>query len=286
MLLAERTTSALPLSIGTSLALESLLQPRGNPYDPQREIPIRINTADYSSLWIHISTLTRNLIGSLPKAYQDSIVPEDLIDTLLWEMETIESIVKEDTIGQMRVVFYYDDYRHLTESKTIHGAVQFRVPKTPAQHLAYQIQHRTAEAVLKRRPATRRIKGVLRPDSADGNRALIITHQPYDLLSYSHFNTLHLLESHTGKLKTRKDWYSKYHQVGEEDLSILPFTRKLLFIFGDHSLIKPMAIQFRKLILEIARQRSFTPLTTEDKIKFYLDSDLKERYLFEAYNRL
>jgi len=285
MLLAERTTSALPLSIGTSLALESLLQPRMSPYDPDRTIPQQINIADYDSIWINVVTLCRNLLGAIPRSYQQTAVADDLIFALLWEMETIDSIVKEDTLGNMKVVYYHNTYSSVTGDKLLHKAVKFRLPQTPAQHLYHDTVNKTMTGIMKKRPDVRSTSKTLKPETGE-SKALIITHMPFDLVSYNKFHHLHLLESHTGKLKTRKDWYTKYYPVGHEDMSVLPFLRKLLFIFGDHSLIHPMDVRFRKLILEIAQNRKFTPLTTEDKVTFYFDQDIRERYLFEAYQSL
>lgn len=282
-ILADRTTSALPLSIGTSLALESLLQPRGMPYDPGRVIPEMIDPSKYHSIYINISTLLRNLVGALPKSYMDTIVADHLIDPLLWEMETIESIVKEDTSGAMQVKYYYSLYEDIT-SKKLHKAVQIRQPNTPAQHAYHEMLVKTAEQVISQRSDVDLVKTLIKGEKTN---SLIMTHIPYDLLAYGDFNSLDLLESHTGKLKHRQEWWSKYYKVGNDDMSRLPFFRKLLLIFGDHVLIKPMDVRFRRMILEIAKNRNFTPMTTKEKVRFFLDSDLKERYLFlEVYEKL
>ena len=117
-------------------------------------------------------------------------------------------------------------------------------------------------------------------------KSLILTHIPYDLLNYTHFNQLDLIESHTGKLKPRNLWYSKYYKFGNEDLNTLPFLRKLLLIFGDSVMIQPMDIRFRRLILDISRNRRWTPLTTESKVMQDLDFDVKERYLYDLIRDL
>lgn len=47
------------------------------------------------------------------------------------------------------------------------------------------------------------------------SKALIITHMAYDLLSYKDFAVLDLLESHTGALKPRNLWSTKYVKMTE-----------------------------------------------------------------------
>lgn len=283
--LANRAVSGLPLSIGTSLGLESLLRSRLPPYDPARVPPDPIDMKKYNVIWINLLTLYRNIIGAVPSESRGNLFADDLSECLLIEMSTIEEIVREDSSGTMKVVFYYNDYRDLIRQFNGHKAVTFRAPSTPAQLHAHDMLMRTMKVVTGERNTVVMTHDELKPFEGY-RRALVMSHYPYDLLSYENFDSLHLLESHTGVLKTRKDWSSKYHAVGQEDLSILPFTRKLLLIFGDGYLIKPMDIRFRKLILEIARKRSWTPLTTEQKIKFYMDLDLKERYLYELYTKL
>jgi len=47
--LASRTVSAFPISIGTSLAFESVFFPRQPSYDPERQIPNRVEVTQYQS---------------------------------------------------------------------------------------------------------------------------------------------------------------------------------------------------------------------------------------------
>lgn len=287
MLLSERTISALPLSIGTSLALESIFEARGVPYDLEREIPERVDYRKYNSLWINVETLIRNFIGSLSPAYKNSIDVSELVASLGWEMEVIKTIVKEDTNSSMRLVYYTNNYSAVINNPLLPNTVKFRLPSTPKQHLYEKIVKDTIKLLTKNTEIDIVSNKLAKLNPTDDtNMAIVLTHHAYDLLSWKSFKKLDLIESHTGKLKRRQDWYSKYYSVGKEDISMLPFQRKLFFIFGDNTLVHPMNIGFRTIILEIARNRNFTPLTEEDKVTFYLDIDIKERYLFETYKRL
>ena len=104
---------------------------------------------------------------------------------------------------------------------------------------------------------------------------MILTHYPADLLPYKDFKKLDLLESHTGKLKTYINWYSKYYPISGKDMSILPFTKKLLFIFGDKYQIAPTPIKLRTSIYEVASNSNWSPLTTEKKINLDLKWQLQ-----------
>lgn len=284
-LIAERAVSALPLSIGTSLALESLLKPRQAAYDPGRTIPTQVNPEQYNAIWINLMTLIRNFIGSLPKTYQESVMPDEIIPALMFEIETIETIIKEDLGKQFTPIFYFNDYKRLIQAMTLHKTVRFRLPNTPKQQHYHDILIKAIQSIIKQHGNIHITSEYLIPDG-NTNKGLIITHVPYDLTSYKNFNLLHLLESHTGKLKTRKEWSSKYYPIGDADISMIPFTRKLLLIFGDHILIQPMDIKFRKLIQEIAVKKNFHPLMTDENLRMQLDLGIKERYLFELYNKL
>jgi hypothetical protein len=66
----------------------------------------------------------------------------------------------------------------------------------------------------------------------------------------------------------------------------LPFHRKLLMIFGDRYLIKPMAGKIREAILECADKRHWTPLTTEDKVKLDLGIDFKDPMHIQVFAAL
>jgi hypothetical protein len=280
--LAERTVSAFPLSIGTSLAFESLFAGRNTPYDTSREIPEVIKIANYKELWINLSTLYRNIVGAIDKLTILRIDAVEMADCIEQEIEVIQSLLKEEGMGVCTAVFYFCDY-HTLYTKKHHNAVKMRVDNTDYQKIYTNLLLLTMKQ-LKDRDAGHQyhwLDDTLKSSSV--SPTLLISHVTYDLLSYKHFRKLDLLETHTGKLKTRAQWYSKYAPLSKEDLSTLPFTRKLLFIFGDKVMFSPMDIRFRKMILEISRSRQWNPMTTEDKIKMDLDLSLTERYLYEMY---
>ncbi len=282
-LLPYLTVSALPVSIATSLAFETLLAPRQAPYDPAREIP-KGDLSRYELIYANLFTLYRNAVGALPSEWRHRATTEDIVEILQHDMEVLSSAVAIDSNDQVKLYYYYSDYSVLLRKAP--KEVLFRTPKTEAQQLYHSVYEEVVRAL--RRLSDKLIletHDVVEP--VDGrSKALIFTHVPYDLLAWKRFRIFELLESHTGLIKPRRMWYTKYYPVGERDLSVLPFLKMLLMIFGDHVLIKPMPLKLRTLILEIAQKRNWHALTTQEKVVFDLTRDLKEAYVIDVVKKL
>lgn len=279
-MLPNKTISSFPVAIGTSLSLESIFEGRLEPYDATRKIPNKINISKYKEIWFNIATIFRNLIGAMPNDTIFSLTPEALYIELEQELEVLDSIFLNEGLGTCKPYYYYSTYEHLYK-KYAHKKIQFRSSNTDKQKLYDSKYTDTIKLMLKHNPDRLiEVKNYIKPNIR-GATALILTHIPYDLLSYTNFKQLDLLESHTGKLKTRYEFSTKYHPLGDEDLTILPFTEKLLMIFGDKVLITPFDIRVRRILLSIAKEREWTPYTTETKMNYFIDLDIKETYLKE-----
>jgi hypothetical protein len=87
---------------------------------------------------------------------------------------------------------------------------------------------------------------------------------------------LDLLESHTGKLKPRYEWGSKFYPLGDRDMSHLPFIEKLLLIFGDKVLIQPALTKIRQQVYDVSIKRGWTSMTTKAKVVMDLSTDIPE----------
>lgn len=79
----------------------------------------------------------------------------------------------------------------------------------------------------------------------------ITTHIAMDLLSYTSYRNVKLIESHTAETKTKELWYTKYYKLPKKDMSIFPFNEALYFVLGDQNYIKPHNIKVRKLLYTI-----------------------------------
>lgn len=280
--LAMRTVSGFPLSIGTSLALETLFMTRQPVYDPERIPPPMVDTSKYEEFWINLSTLFRNMIGSISTQAFTMESDENFVDTLLSEIEVIEDLCRSEGHGMIQPVFYFMDYEKL--KKTLPKELRWRENKTANQQAVAFKHDKVMKILRKKTDLIPEFDSEIRPQRR--TRSLILTHQSFDLLSYRNFDSLSLLESHTGKVKERNTWYTKYYPVGDNDLSHLPFLRKLFLVFGDKNLVQPSDLKLRRLIVEIAERRKWTGLTTEARVMQELELEIKEPYVLQFLKSL
>jgi hypothetical protein len=100
-------------------------------------------------------------------------------------------------------------------------------------------------------------------------RVLLLTHYPYDLFSSRRFMSMTLLESHTGRLKEKALWHTKYHEG--RSLAMIPFREDLIQVFGDAELFAPMRIDLRRELIEVAQKMQWNPTTTYGRIALGVD---------------
>jgi hypothetical protein len=278
----NRTVSSFPLSIGTGLALESVFKPVQPAYDPDRIIPDHINIKDYSVFYINIETLIRNILGSVPKEVYLKANASDVFEILSQEKEVIDSLLKNEARDSTIAIYYYNDYSKILK---IHSNqfIYLRKANTELQKHHASIVEKTSKIFLdtyKEERFVRKFTGQIKPSGSPVG--LILTHIPYDLTSFYEFRRLDLLESHTGKLKNRSLWYTKYYSFGQHDLSFIPFHKKFLYIYGDHVMFSPWSTKLRTQIYDIAKHYEWNYATTEEKIRLNLDIALKDRFLYDT----
>jgi hypothetical protein len=270
--LFNREISAFPLSIGTSMAFESVFTGRLPSYDPNRTIPNQVILSNYNTCFINISTLYRNILGAVSKDVKLEANENDFAAVIEQEMDIIESLFKIEGGGTTTPIFYTMSYDRAV-SKASSKIVDLRQDRTDLQKHEKAILVKTVDK-LKNMPNIEKYKDYIKAPAS--TRALIVTHVPYDLLSHEKFGRLDLLESHTGKLKPRYEWSSKYYPLGERDMSHLPFLEKLLLIFGDKVLIQPALTKIRQQVYEVSIKRGWTSMTTKAKVTMDLSLDIPE----------
>lgn len=270
--LFNREISAFPISIGTSMAFESVFTGRLPSYDPNRTIPNQVILSNYNTCFINISTLYRNILGAVSKDVKLEANENDFAAVIEQEMDIIESLFKVEGGGTTTPIFYTMSYDRAV-SKASSKIVDLRQDRTDLQKHEKAILVKTVDK-LKNMPNIEKYKDYIKAPAS--TRALIVTHVPYDLLSHEKFGRLDLLESHTGKLKPRYEWSSKYYPLGERDMSHLPFLEKLLLIFGDKVLIQPALTKIRQQVYEVSIKRGWTSMTTKAKVTMDLSLDIPE----------
>ena len=261
--IAEREVGQYPLSVATSLALEGATGIHPD-HDPKvKKAPL----LEYGELWINLRTLFRNFMGALPKDVAGGVVPRQIDEALRDEMEQIKSIVKQFTHDRCKVVFYVSNYAGMKE-KYPHAKIRSPETGTDKQQEYMVIKNQTLEMMLKSLEQqggedVRVFKLKLFPQQQA--KTLIFTHFAYDLLSWKAFSSLDLLESNTGNVKKRPQWYTKY-QNGRE-LSMIPFREDFIQVFGDSRTFFQMPIRIRKQVIDLATQYNWSAVTTDDKIR-------------------
>lgn len=273
-ILAGREMSAFSLSIATSLAFESIFKGRQEPYDSSRVIPEHIDINNYEYMYINVHTLFRNMTSSIESKSIDLIRPDEYASYIREEMEVIKSILMNEGSNVCKPIFYTTTFKKII-NRVKNKAVYLRVDSTDRQKVYTSILNKTMELLTKGNNEIEQFDSDITPK---GNpKALILTHYALDLLSYTHFNKLHLIESNTGVLKERHLFYTKYSN--HKDLPPLPFLRKLIPIFGDNNTFKPSLKGVRDMVLEVAKKCKWTNYTTEPKILQDIDLNIKEQYI-------
>lgn len=279
--LSNRTMSAYPVSIGTSLFLESLSDGPNPPYDPERIIPDRVDITQYDEMYVNCLTLFRNIIGAVDKDGYNRVTPIALRDVLEFEIDLIKDLINDISYGKTKVIFYASDYSEL-EKKYPHA--RLRNDTTEKQKIYTALLVNTLNAFFKDQPKSDNMmhfKLELKPK--ESTKALIVTNYAIDLLSYKYFKNLDLLESHTGQIKHRPTWNSKY--LDHKNLTRMPFNKVLLQIFGDAQTFFAWPKETRDSIIELANKYKWTGLTTTDRVKFCI-TNLKDPHVISIINQM
>lgn len=264
-ILSNRSQSGFPLSIGSSLALESLFKPIQSVYDETRQIPNTIDITKYSNFIFNISTLLRNILSSVSSQEVLVLPKKDILDTLLEEIDWLNNFFQ---MSGLNINFYIHNYNF------VHNNYKDILRKATTEKQIY------LDGIY-----TFCLKGISKEDDVKEfsndikytkeDSALIFTHVPWDLLSYRNFIKLDLLESHTGILKTRKLWNTKYHKLpGDRDMSFLPFMEYLLTTFGDNIMFHPAPLKDRLELYESMKKRNVHPLMDELSFEFIFGNKL------------
>ncbi len=274
--IAARAVGQYPLSIATSLALEGL----GGIYEDRPESPPPI--LHYEQIWVNVRTLFRNFMGALEKSMAEMMDSVEAAEAISEEMERIEDIVK-DMNPRCHVRFYVSDYKGLENR---YPKASIRMDTTPRQKVFRVVQNDCLHALIGKHKEDVNFfvfqrKLERQPDSEVV--AVILTHFAYDLLSAKLFKRLDLIESHTGVIKPRALWYTKFYQG--KDLVMIPFREDMLQIFGDNETFHPMRSQLRKEIVDLATKYNWTQLTTTDRIRLTLEL-MKNHYAVDVLREI
>lgn len=261
----KRTMSSFGLSIGTGLMLESLFAPTTLRYDVNRVIPNVINHRDYKYHFINVITLVRNIIQSFEVKLDPLIILKDkgLTSALFEEISIIYGLYSTCPIN---LVFYYNDVKKLAERYNKNKDRKETQPLILNKAIQDYLNKINLKAALPKNynllPNIITLPHLPRTDNM-----LLTTNIPVDLCSP---NTISLLDTHTGILYGRDMFYKKFNQLGNKDMSNIPFREKLLYVVGDKNLSLISNTVFRALVVELSISSKWNYLTTQSKIDYDL----------------
>lgn len=259
-LLQNRAVSGFPVSIGTGLALESIIQPV---QESVNETPLDATTVDnnrrkYDLFIFNVNTLFRNILNTFKFQEISGIRPTLLAQLLIEEITFISEFFEAHG---MTTGFYVNNYDYFIRTYK----ENLRKSTTERQLRIDYITDQAIKEAIKHFPNIRQFTKEVKYTATN---ALILTHVPADLLSHPGYTSLDLLESHTGLIKSRRLWNTKYFKVPDKDMSFLPFTEYLLTIFGDSVMFKPQALAKRLEVYEHMVKKGVNPLTSELSLSF------------------
>ena len=256
-----RDMGEIPISIGTSLSLQALYNNHPD-LKPERTLPVL--KADV--LYINVRTLFRNIMSSTESEKQVTVKARDYLTALKDELTDIANYLNNQE-NPIKVFFYLPTYDSL--HKEFGSVAELREPSTDLQKQKLEIEKQVfsqLEQELKVLEPEKRYVNIIdmKIESSDRVRAFVLTHYPVDLLYVNGFSKVLLLESHTGKIKDEREWYTKFHADATERI---PFNRAMLVFFGDSGgMFKPQHHKARKAVLKVADKYKWTYQTTRDKI--------------------
>lgn len=261
-LIGTRTLGHFPLSIGTSLAVQEVLGFKTDENGKVTQVKHQ-PSRDYREIWINIRTVLRNLLGAIEGDLYHSVSETEMATALVEELSQIQYIfgTYDSTIEPHMYLCQYRDF------KREYPAALIRERTTPKQ-LLYDDYERVVLKEFERLLATtpgayQQFPSFFTPKS--GRDALLVSHHAVDLLGWLHFRKLALLESHTGAIKERFEWSSKF--ASSRDGVNLPFNRLTLQVFGDSTHFKPQPLGIRRAVLEAAKQFRWTAMTSREMVR-------------------
>ena len=276
-LLKRRTTGATGISIGSHLALESFFFNKLEIYDKERKFD-KLKGEDYDVHVWNIFTIIRNILNACEEKdksliFQDPTLPQLIIDEL-------GAIGKLYADTKCKPYLFYPDYTKLMKAWNKDKEPIVTNPMKENMNISNLLAELKKNKLIQEDniPLANNKRDHKLPElGLKGKKVIITTHIAVDL-----FNSCvtALLESHTGKLKKENEYNTKYHSIGKNDLTMLPWIQELYYILGDHNLIVGVKnILIRKKILELAKRFNWTPSTSKVKVMVNLSTSEANMYI-------
>ncbi len=213
--------------------------------------------SSYTNYIFNVSTLLRNILNTVNSKDVLTLSKLDILYTLQEEIEWLTEFFQSNNLTAS---FYINDYAYV---KNAYEKKDVLRKSTTEKQIYLDSIYSHCLGKLKKEDDIQHFSNDIKYNKED--LGLIFTHVPWDLLSSRNFIKLDLLESHTGLIKTRKSWNSKYYKMpGDRDMSFLPFIEHLLAdVFGDNIMFSPAPINIRIEIFDMLKKKNVHPIMDE-----------------------
>lgn len=252
----DRELGFFPMSIATSFAFEGLYHV--GEYGDRNGIP---PGDDMPALWVNLRTIVRNAIRAFPNDGQEEILNKTLLEAVEQDIDAIRDVLREYGKGT-ELRFYIATHKSINR---IFPEARFKQPAPGKQQILADLEAAAMITLHKQYDDLDVLDYDVYDWKLEGKKnTTLLTHHPIDLLSYYDFPDLRLIESHTGKLKTRKDWFTKLNLP--KGVTVIPFTKAMLTIFGDGSYILAQDLKVRRTLISLGEKFKWNGLTTHSRM--------------------
>lgn len=264
-ILANRTITSFPLSVGTGLAMEACLPTIGVSIDPERKFE-KFSLTQYQQIWFNLLTLHRNMINSLETQYKREVDYKACGVTLSDEINFLRKHISDTFQGQVKPVFYACHYDALP-TRFRHAALRNIGDGHEKDDATILMERSVSTAIMDQQDHPDVIVFDKRIKPKLPVKALILTNYAIDLLEYSEFLKLDLLESHTSTRKTHSQWNTKFSgTLTDEEALRIPFNALTLQIYGEPRFFGVMKKSARQALSNLAKLKKWTTTTSDDVV--------------------
>lgn len=241
----DRTLSSLPISVGTGLAIESLVQD---------------NLAKYSSVLFNIRTIFRNALSAY--SIENGLPSVDMLVTSMEEdMVAIAEVLSATRLTtHINLIFYQPTYKGI---KSMFPLAKLKLigesKSTKQQLLIEELRVKATDKIINRFDKIIIKNDVLIPNF-NGN-GLVLTHHPVDLATAHAYTRLKLLESHTGAIKPYSEFYTKL--TSSSELTNIPLNKLTIQVFGDRATnFYSLSIKLKEVVKNLAGKTNWSTAST------------------------
>lgn len=243
MLIERVLGESTPISIGSSFPVETIM---------------KLDKPLQTHVYLNVRTLTRNFLESYPDGSYMKVNVDRLHEAFVEELESIESI-----LDSYEVVFYFCDTNEIAKQFTY---AKIKVPSTPKQKDFFSLETKLYVR-LTETDIYSRIKQYKLRINADREKAFIITSFALDLVSRPQFDTLTLVDSHTGTMREHTEWMRKVHT--DPIWHNVPFNIMFIMVLGDRSnQLSSMGVKISKPLKKFAIDKKWKAYNTKEKLEY------------------